>query len=322
MNRWVCLGAIVLAGCTQKAPQLPQIQPVPNDLAAFQMPGLYVPPPEPEPPPAPVAHKPPSANEKRYQWEDGRADLVQVGIRYPTVVRFQPGERITTVMDGDTEYMSETEEERQQPREPSEKKPNCHYGARWQYCKGVSEALYTPIEHLAFTTTHPGHKQGVVVFSDRRSYYLELQAVQSTKTRLVSWAYPPPPPQPVKPKPPGLFPDLAERREYHTGYILTLPDPAPDWTPISVYSDTKMYLKFSPTVLHQRMPLLRGIDHQGKPYVLNSRQSGNWVVVDELAPRLELRQGTEEHAQVVVITRGSLWTINCPGDAQCPIWPQ
>ena len=70
------------------------------------------------------------------------------------------------------------------------------------------------------------------------------------------------------------------------------------------------------------MPLLRGMDEHGKPYLLNSRQVGRFVIVDELAPRLELRRGAKDDAQVVVITREQLRPIYCPGDPACPVWPQ
>jgi len=303
------------------------VQPVPDNLTAYQAPVMYSPPPvpvDPSPPPSPKAKV---ANEVRYEWEDGRADTVPVGIGYPTVVRLQPNERITSLMDGDRQYVTEEEaKETQQPQR--EKHPNCYYGVRWQWCRGVRESQYTPVEHLAFTATHPGHKQGVVVFTDHRTYYLELHALKATKTRLVSWTVPPPPPAPPKPKVPGLFPDFADTRVYHVGYTLTIPHATPDWTPLHIWSDPpgvpspKMYLEFAPVILAQRMPLLRGMNEHGKPYLLNSRQYGRWLVVDELAPRLELRRGADAAAQVVVITREQLRPMQCPGDTECPVFPQ
>jgi type IV secretory pathway VirB9-like protein len=267
-------------------------------------------------------------NEVRYAWEDGRADVVQVGIGYPTIVRFEPGEHISSLMDGDRAPVTETEPpQTQQPTQDKTKQANCFYGIRWQMCKGVSETQYTPVEHLAVTATHAGHKQGVVVFTDRRAYYLELQAVRTTPTRLVSWTYPTPPPVAPPPPEPRLLPEQVVPRQYHIGYTTTQAQGTPEWAPLAVWSDlptvpaAKLYLQFPPTVLHQRMPLLRGMNELGKPYLLNSRQYGTWVVVDELAPRLELRRGAGDDAQVVVVTREQLRTIACPGDAQCPRFP-
>ena len=108
---------------------------------------------------------------------------------------------------------------------------------------------------------------------------------------------------------------------------MTSPGQTPDWAPVQILSDlptvpsAKMYLRFPPVVLHQRMPLLRGMTEQGKPYLLNARQYGEWVVVDALAPRLELRRGAGDDAQRVVLTRDQVRTITCPGDVACPVWP-
>jgi type IV secretory pathway VirB9-like protein len=323
MKRYLLL-LVLLMGCAgNKEIPLPEVHPVKDDLSTFQAPALYVPPPVPVELPPPPKPKRPAPNEQRYAWEDGEAYLVQVQVGYPTVVRFQPGEVITSVMDGDREYV--TESEGQTPPGPApDKKPGCYYGVRWSYCKGVSESQYIPVEHLVFTATHANGsaaKTGVVVFSDQRAYYVELQAVRSTKTRLVSWSYPPAPPAPPKPKHPTLFPDLAEPRQYHTGYTFTIPHATPDWTPTGVWSDSKVYLQFSPTALHQRMPVIRGMDHAGKPFLVNSRQYKNWVVIDELPPRLELRSGAGEDALTVIVSRGELRTISCPGDATCPVFP-
>jgi type IV secretory pathway VirB9-like protein len=316
--KWMVLLTLLLVGCAQKSVQLPEVQPVKDDLSTFQAPALYVPPPAPVEPPPPPALQPPAATEVRYAWRDGDAYPVPVGLNFPTVVRFSPGEVISLVVDGDRESVPEGEATAPAPQD---KKPGCFYGPRWSYCRGVAESRYVPVESLAFTATHAGHKQGVVVYTDLRQYYLELSAVRSTKTRLMSFSYPPPPPQPPKPKQPGLFPDLAEPRQYHVGYTYTIPHATPGWTPIGVWSDSKVYIQFSPTVLHQRMPVIRGMDHAGKPFLVNSRQYQNWVVVDELPPRLELRAGAGDHAQMVILTRGELRTISCPGSQECPVFP-
>ena len=178
-----------------------------------------------------------------------------------------------------------------------------------------------------FTATQVGHKQGVVVFTDRRHYTLELHAVRATKTRLVSWGYPPSPFVPPVPQPPSLLPSGTVPHAYHVGYVMSSPGTPPDWVPLQVVSDlptapsAKLYLRFAPVVLHQRMPLLRGMTEQGKPYLLNARQYGEWLIVDELAPRLELRRGVGAGTQRVIITREQLRTIACPGHGECPQWP-
>lgn len=337
MKQWKLLVGILIvcAGCGSKEMPLPDAHPVPpstpEDLAAFQAPSVYVPPQVPTPQPVSPT-RPPAANEKRYAWEDGKADRIQVQLGYPTVVRFEPGERITAVMDGDRDALASAAETEAGPRPPQapptkDAPPHCYYGVRWQWCRGIAASTYTPIEHLVFTATQVGQRQGVVVFTDRRQYTLELHAVRATQTRLVSWSYPAPPLLPAPPPAPGLFPAARAIQDYHVGYRITTLGPTPEWIPLQVVSDlptvpsAKIYIRFPPVVLHQRMPLLRGMTEDGTPYLLNARQYGEWVVVDELAPRLELRRGAGAEAARVVITRDRLHSLRCPGDAQCPQFP-
>ena len=328
----VVFGAILLliSACTSKELVLPDVEPVPTpsleDVAAFQAPSLYAPPvevPQFSKPPAP---KPPGANETRYQWVDGKASLVKVQVGYPTVIRLQPEEKITSIVDGDRAPITEEEAATTKQRPQQEKQTLCAYGARWQYCKGISESQWSPIESVAFTATQVGHKSGLIIFTTQRTYSLELQAVAQTNVRLVTWDVPPPPSVPPPPQPPSLLPNASTPHVYHVGYLMSSPGTPPDWVPLQVVSDlptvpsAKMYLRFAPVVLHQRMPLLRGMTEQGKPYLLNARQYGEWVVVDELAPRLELRRGAGKEAETVALTRGELRTIHCPHDPACPLF--
>jgi hypothetical protein len=68
------------------------------------------------------------------------------------------------------------------------------------------------------------------------------------------------------------------------------------------------------------VPLVRMIGPNG-PQLINARQYRNVTIVDQLAPRLELRVGVGVNAETVTITRGALRTIDCPGDEACPVWP-
>ena len=185
----------------------------------------------------------------------------------------------------------------------------------------------SPIESVAFTATHAGHRSGFLVFTTQRTYVLDLQSVHKTKVRLITWSVPLPPAAPAPPPAPTLLPSATVPRQYHVGYSMASAGQLPDFAPVEVLSDlptavsAKIYLRFKPAVLHQKMPLLRGMTEYGTPYLLNSRQYGEWVVVDELAPRLELRRGAGELAERVVITREALRSIQCPGEEACPRWP-
>jgi hypothetical protein len=82
----------------------------------------------------------------------------------------------------------------------------------------------------------------------------------------------------------------------------------------------KTYILYPEVTLFETVPMLRLIGPNG-PALVNARQYLNVVIVDMLVPRAELRVGIGEHAEVMIITRGQLRTIACPGDPDCPVWP-
>ena len=103
----------------------------------------------------------------------------------------------------------------------------------------------------------------------------------------------------------------------------TTRQPAPAWTPRQVVDDgKKLYLLYPEVTLFTTVPLVRLIGVNG-PQLVNARQYLNVVILDQLAPTLELRVGVGEAAEVVTITRGKgLRTITCPDDGEdCPQWP-
>ena len=109
---------------------------------------------------------------------------------------------------------------------------------------------------------------------------------------------------------------------YHVGYRLEASrHPAPSWMPRQVLdSGTKTYLIYPEVALFETVPMVRMVGPNG-PQLINSRQFLNVVILDVLVPRLELRVGLGDTAEVVTISRGFLRTIACPGDPECPQWP-
>ena len=83
-----------------------------------------------------------------------------------------------------------------------------------------------------------------------------------------------------------------------------------------------LYLLYPEVTLFTTVPLIRLLG-VGGPHLVNARQYLNVVILDQLAPALELRVGVGPAAEVVTITRGKgLRTITCPDDgADCPQWP-
>jgi type IV secretory pathway VirB9-like protein len=73
-------------------------------------------------------------------------------------------------------------------------------------------------------------------------------------------------------------------------------------------------------MLAGQAPMIRLIGPQG-PQIMNNRQVSSVLILDQVFARAESRLGTGPTAETVVITRQVPVTIDCPGHAECPVWP-
>ena len=164
---------------------------------------------------------------------------------------------------------------------------------------------------------------GLIVTTSARAYYLTCKSVGKSPVRVVRWRYPAEVnPTPTPTKEPGLLPDPTEKKFYHVGYDLqSVNTRVPEWSPRHVIDDgKKLYIIFPEITLFETAPMVRMVGPNG-PQLVNARQHLNVTILDQLAPRLELRVGLGDTAEVIAITRGHLKTIACPGDELCPVWP-
>jgi type IV secretory pathway VirB9-like protein len=298
----VCL----LAGCTPAEPPTPPVVPMAEDLSAWIVPEVVH-------TRAPVAvrhvphERPPSAAEKVYPYTAGETYRVPVAPGFPLDIVFSRGEQVHNLTDGDRAPQGEG------------------HTRRWEARQGVSGTGESQRHHVFVTVTEPGLKNGLTVTTTARSYYITLESVPRTPIRVLRWQEDPEAAAAVTgaQQAPGLLPDPEIPTYYHTGYMVTSDHQSlPPWTPRQVLdSGTKMFLIYPEVTLFETVPLVRAIGPNG-PMLINSRQYLNVVILDQLAPRLELRVRIGEDAEVVTITRGRLKTITCPDDAACPQWPQ
>jgi type IV secretion system protein TrbG len=244
-----------------------------------------------------------SPREKVYAFTAGESYRVDVAVGVPMDVILQPGEEIQNWADGD-----------RSPMETQEQKP------LWEFKQSYSGQGMTGRPHMLITVPKPGLTNGLTMTTTKRTYYLDLKSVTKTTARSVRWTYTDEPPPAAK-VPPRLWPDPAQPQRYHAGYEITTTEPKPVWTVRQVVDDgQKTYLIFPPTMTTLDAPLIRLVGSQG-PEMVNARQAGSVVILDRLFNRAELRLGTEKTAQVVTVQRQTPRTITCPGDADCPVWP-
>jgi type IV secretion system protein TrbG len=293
----VCL---LVAGCASKAPMV-KAPPVAEDLASWSTPAVEEPPAPSRPAEPPEARSP---REKVYEYVAGDVYAITVALGAPLNIQLQPGERIHDLVDGDRRPVADL----QAPPD-------------WEVKEGRSGAGDRMRPHIFVSVTKPGLRNGVTITTTKRVYELELRSVGRSPVRSVRWTYPDEAALVAK-APPRLVPDPAQPQRYHVPYSIEPSDPRPPWTPRQALDNGRQtFILFPPTVTTVDAPLIRLIGPNG-PELVNARQVGSVMVLDRIINRAELRIGTGAHAEVVTVQREVPRTIQCPGDAECPVWPE
>lgn len=313
MKRLVCAVVCLLwLGCAAKEEPLPPLPPMSEDLSTWMVPELVQPPKQPLSP-IMAKDRPPTKEEQVVEYKPGVSTKVQVPTDGPLDILLQPGEEVRQIVGGEGDAA---------PKD-GEPASNTAPQIRWEQKVGKHGAGETVQDHIFLHAKVPNLTMGIIVTTSRRVYYLTCKSVRTSQVRVVYWKYAEENAAPVDvAKEPGLLPDPTDPRRYHVGYTLTASQKQmPDWFPRAVIDDgKKMYVVYPEISLYQTVPVVRMIGPNG-PQLVNARQFLNVVIVDQLAPRLELRVGIGETAEVVTIARGNLRTIECPGADECPVWP-
>lgn len=313
--------AFLFMGC-QHEELPPPVPPMVEDLSTWAVPELVeLPPEEPlsSPLPEPVKEKPSSA-EKLLPFAPATSATVNVAVGVPLDIILEPGEQVRSLAADSTTV--EQEVAASPDGDKGQGQGRLSIGP-WIVTEGADGQGDTLRHHIFLTVRKPGATLSLVFTTTRRVYYLTAKSVARSPLRVVRWEYPPAPkPLGIKAREPGLLPDTAQAKRWHVGYEVTsVQAQAPQWTPRQVLDDgRKMYLVMPEVTLFQVAPLVRMVGPNG-PQLVNSRQFLNVIIIDQLAPRLELRVGIDKTAEVVTIARGTLRTIQCPGAPECPVWP-
>lgn len=307
------LACAVWVGCAHKEEPLPPLPPMPEDLSAWTVPELVQPP---KPDPTAVKVRPATKEEHLVEFKEGVSTTVLVPTNSPLDILLQPGEEVRDIAGGDAGA--------QAPTAPTEgMAPAPLPQIRWEKQEGKHGSGETLQHHVYLHAKVPGLTMGVIITTTKRVYYLMCKSVKTSPVRAVRWKYTEEATVVALTKEPGLLPNPSDTKLWHVGYTVTSSRPQPpDWMPRGVFDDgKKMYLIYPEIVLRQTVPVVRMIGPNG-PQLVNARQFLSVVIVDQLAPRLELRVGIGETADVVTIARGALRTIECPESPECPVFPQ
>jgi len=160
--------------------------------------------------------------------------------------------------------------------------------------------------HIGIKPTRADLQANLVVYTDRRTYYLELKSQPDTWMAGVSWNYPQEhlaalktanrERQAAAPIANGVQLEQLKFRYEITG------DKAA-WRPVRAFDDgLKVYIQFPDTIGQTEMPPLFVVGPNGETELVNYRVHSPYYIVDRLFGAAELRLGGK-HAQVVLIIR-------------------
>ena len=162
--------------------------------------------------------------------------------------------------------------------------------------------------HILVKPTSPGLFTNLVVNTDRRTYHLELHSDERTYMASVSWTYAEDQlialrrqnEDAASAEPVDVGVDLARLR-----FRYMINGDAPPWRPRQVFDDgKKVYIQFPRGIAHGDMPPLFVVGVDGNSdQIVNYRVHDNYMTVDRLFAKAELRLGDRKSQQRVLIER-------------------
>lgn len=162
--------------------------------------------------------------------------------------------------------------------------------------------------HILVKPTSAGLFTNLVVNTDRRTYHLELHSDERTYMASVSWTYAEDQlialrrqnEDAASAEPVDVGVDLAR---LHFRYMIN--GDAPPWRPRQVFDDgKKVYIQFPRGIAQGDMPPLFVVGVDGNSdQIVNYRVHDNYMTVDRLFAKAELRLGDRSSQQRVLIER-------------------
>ena len=215
-----------------------------------------------------------------WPFSDGALYQVYSSPEEVTDITLQRGEKLISVSAGDT--------------------------TRWVIGDTTSGSGADVQVHVLVKPMRPDLKTNLLIYTDRRSYHLELSAGPTTWLASASWDYPQDRLLALK----GQSAEAEARAPIADGvsverlrfrYKITGDNPA--WRPALAFDDgAKVYIQFPAGIAATEMPPLFVISDKGEAQLVNYRVRSPYYVVDGLFGAAELRLG-ERPQSVVRIER-------------------
>ena len=209
-----------------------------------------------------------------YEFNDDKVYIVYAGMGLVTDVQLAPGERVIDANGGDT--------------------------ARWTLTRTSSGVGPDTRTHIVLRPKYSGIRTNLLLTTDRRSYHLDVRAVEDWAMPAVRWTYPQEElaalistrddetniveqSEPVK---------AVDPEELDFNFAILPRGKRPAWTPTSVFDDgLKTYLQMPSNLQANDAPVFFVMEKK-EPLATTFRVKGNLYIVDRLFEEGELRVGT------------------------------
>lgn len=214
-----------------------------------------------------------------YPYSEGALYRLYAAPERVSDIALQPGEQIVSVAAGDT--------------------------VRWTVGDTTSGSGEGQRTHVLVKPFSAGLRTNLVITTDRRAYYLELESKPAGAMAALAWTYP-------------QDELLALRRQQEAAeaaapiaaiavedlnFNYAISGHKPAWRPVRAFDDGRQtFIEFPPTIAVGEAPPLFMVGENGEARLVNYRVSGRYYVVDRLFGVAELRLGAKKQ-QIVRITR-------------------
>ena len=201
----------------------------------------------------------------QYDFADGAIYSIYTCPLKITDIRFQVGEKISSVNTGDK--------------------------VRWQITQSVSGNGKTRREHIAVKPVEPDLSTNFVIHTNKRVYYLYLTSFHESHITSVSWTYPQDDAKKATKEPPDIFATLKGkslnfRYEIQGNAI---------FTPQTVFDEgIHTFIQFPPNITQHELPVFYVVSDETDTEIVNSRFLNHYLIVDRIFSKAVLRLGKKK----------------------------
>jgi type IV secretion system protein VirB9 len=176
---------------------------------------------------------------------------------------------------------------------------------RWVIGNTESGTGATKRIHILLKPTQKGLTTNLVINTDRRTYHLELRAVDKTYMASVSFNYPQDELIALKAQntvAEQVTPIVTDIDLSQLSFRYNIEGDNPPWRPLRAMDNGKqVFIQFPAGIGQGEMPPLIVIGGQGNDEIPRYRISGNYMIVDGLFAAAELRLGADPQATVRIV---------------------